>query len=336
MRVLASARDMGAANMLVPMVPEFQKRGCDITLLAEEGGIAHNRFNEKGVPYTLTAPISAEEVLDRHDPKILVTGLAGPRHFENDLDFAARTRGIPVVNLEDYWGVHARSCLEPDLFVTIDETAVALIREKYQSAAVCVAGLISILPFEPRPEIREQFEEMRATGVKIVLFADGGLPCEPNLKLTLASLAMTKMPWRLCTSFHPKAVNAKMPGSETTWGERWNSFLRELRNEGMVFDTDARGDETAMLADATCSSYSSLLFLAAAVEKHAISLWTPESEQAFFVATERRKAPLLLKEGYPVLRAPYSLDAILASTPPIFDVKPFDARVAVEAILRLA
>ena len=332
--VLALARDMGSANVIGPIVQELRNRGFKVVLFAEEDGKGIDKFRQAGIDFSpLLAGSSLEDMVHTYNPEVVITGLSSPRHLESDLDREARKRGIPVVNVEDYWGVHARCVAPPDLVITIDKTSAVLVHQAYPKARLCIAGLAGILPVIPRPEGMEKFDQLRRnSGAKIVVFTDGDIMCKPGLRLLCECIRLTKMPVRLVPNFHPKYVNAPMPGYAGTWGERWEEVLQPLRDIGGVCDIACTGDEAAMLADATVSSFSTLLFRAANMGKHAITVWTEAAAAHVGRVANLKEAPLMMKGGFPVIREPVPLDDILASTPPRLNINPFDAAVAADAV----
>lgn len=332
--VLALARDMGSANVVGPIVQELRRREYKVALFAEEGGKGIDKFRQTGIdflPLFPDQPIST--LIHTYEPRAVLTGLSSPRHLESSLDLEARKRGIPVVNVEDYWGVYTRCVVPPDLVVTIDESSAALVRRAYPDATICIAGLAGILPVTPRPEMVEMFDQLRRdSGAKIIVFTDGDAMCEPGLRLLGESLSLTKTPVRLVPNFHPKYVNAPMPGYAGTWGERWEEVLQPLRNIGVVCDIACTGDEAAMLADVTVSAFSTLLFRAAHTGKHAVTVWTEEAKKHLKRVGNLDETPLMMRGGFPVIREPMPLDDILASTPPPLGVGQFDATVAADAV----
>jgi len=325
---------MGSANVIGPIAQELRSRGFKVVLFAEEDGKGINKFRQAGIDFSpLFAGSSLEDMAHTYNPQVVITGLSSPRHLESDLDKEAQKRGIPVVNVEDYWGVHARCVVPPDLVITIDKTSAVLVHQAYPKARLCIAGLAGILPVIPRPEVMEKFDQLRRnSGAKIIVFTDGDIMCETGLYLLCECIRLTKTPVRLVPNFHPNYINAPMPGYAGTWGKRWEEVLQPLRDIGGVCDIVCTGDEAAMLADATVSSFSTLLFRAAHTGKHAVTVWTAEAAEHMGRVTNLKEAPLMMKGGFPVIREPVPLDDILASTPPRLNISSFDAVAAAAAV----
>lgn len=336
---IALFRDIGAGNVVRPTVSALGDRGVSIPLCAEQKGAAAARLEQLGVSaYILPENFDAESLLRDFNPSFVITGLSSPRVLESALDRVAKDAGIPVIVIEDQFGTIERSVVEPDLVLTINETTARLVRKKYPNAKIVPVGLAGILPVTPRPEVVAQFEELRqATGAKIFVFTDGDVMCEPGLRIFIECLKLTKTPWRLVPNFHPKYVNAVVPGEALTWGQRWNAVIdnEHLREQGFVVDIACTGDEAAMLADAIASSFSTLLFRAAREGKHVITVWTPEMVPHLKRVSGLDETPLMLMGGYPVVYEPQPLDEILASTPLPLDLEPFNAAKAADEVLTL-
>lgn len=333
---LAVVRDMGAANVVGPTAVELRRRGHKVLLFAEKGGKAGECLAHLNIPCGFVK--TSEEVkrlVEVYNPNVVISGLSSPCHLELICDLEAAARGIPLVQIEDFWGVHTRSEIEPDLLVTIDDVAAALVRKKYSSAVqIVIAGSPGVSSVKPRSSLTTAFDEIhRREGRKIIVFTDGGGQCASGLLLLIECLKLTRIPWVLVPKFHPKFVSSLMPRTNKTWGVYWYNLLEPVRDH--VYERDESTEEVVLAADATASAYSTLLITAAAAGKTALTLWTPMAAERLWAEAKLPETPLMMYRGFPVLRKPQPLDRILAVPPPTLDLKPFDARIAADAILAL-
>lgn len=329
--MLALVRDIGAGNVVAPIMEELRRRGHTTLLLAEEDGRAR---------YGLTGPFTIinKEMLDArfagHAPDVVITGLSTPRVLEHTLDVLAKRAGIPLVQVEDYWGCHVRSRHTADLYVTIDTAAERLLQRSRPSAGSVIAGFAGIAPVAVRPELAEVLAVIRRERkTKILVYPDGGPECERALPMLVDSILQTPGLF-LVPKFHPKMDQVTHPEGGT-WGQWCRAVLHPLRNCGRVIELAAPTDEVVEAADGVVSGYSTTLIRAAAAGKVALTLWDDIIRKELTCATGLDKTPLMLDGRFPVLKHAMSLDSLLQERQPVLDIKPFDARIAADAIVRL-
>ena len=329
-------RDMGTGNVVSPILLELQKRGHHTALFIEKGGKAEGRVKHPASVLENLDEIRA--ALEAEKPDVVIAGLSAPgRNLEGTFEEVARAYGIPVVHAEDSLLAFARSGMQADLILSIDEAAASLARARCPHANIAVIGFGGIMPIVPRPEVVEQFDQMRQqTGAKILYCNDADpLDSESTVKLLVDSILLTQTPVRLIFMPHPKFAPVIVAGGRTQ-GEVLQDVIAPLRAKGLLMQCPkgADGDEGVMLSDATCSGYSTLLGRAAASGKTALTLRTAEAVRAFKQYTGLDETWLMLmKKGFPVIEKPAPLDNILAASVPPFNVKPLDVGVAADAIV---
>jgi len=337
-KIVGFVRDMGAGNVVSPILLELQKRKHRTMLYIEKGGKAEGRIKH---PAEILG--SAEEIelaLVRERPDVVIVGLSSPnRNLEGMFEMVARSFGIPVVHAEDYLRAFVRSDMQADLILSIDESAAVLARAECPNAKVVIAGFAGIMPITLRSEVAEEFNRVRReTGAKILYCNDADpRDSESTVKLLVESILLTKIPVRLIFSPHPKYAPVIVAGGRTQ-GDVLQDVIATLLERGLLMQCPpgADGDEGVMLSDAMCSGYSTLLGRAAASGKTAITLRTPEAARTFKEATGLDETWLMLmKGGFPVIEKPTPLDDILATPVPSFNVKPLDVVIAADAILEI-
>lgn len=339
LRIAGFVRDIGAGDAVSPILLELRRRGHETILFVEKGGKAEGRVAHPAVIIQTIEEI--DSVLSSIRPSIVVIGLSSPRYLEAVFEENARSLGIPVVHAEDYLKAFDRSALQADLILSIDETAAMLARQSCPDSKVVVVGFAGIMPIVPRESMRQEFDRVRReTGAKILFCGDADpADSESTIRLLVESILLTKTRVRLIFSPHPKyAPIVVAPGR--TQGDVLQDTITPLREKGLLMQCpqDANGDEVAVLADATCSNYSTLLGRAAAAGKMAITFRTPEATKNFKEVTTGRTPGLdktwfmMMAKEFPVIEEPTPLDEILSMMTPPFRVKPLNVVVAADAI----
>ena len=323
-------RDIGAGNVVAPVMEELRRRGHTTLLLAEEDGQAHQRLTG---PFTVINKETLNARFAGHAPDVVITGLSIPRALEHALDVLAKRAGIPLVQVEDYWGCHVRAEVEADLYITVDAAAKRFVEDKHPHAPVAVAGFAGIAPVKPSIELMQAMASLRAGGRTVLVYPDGGPECKRALPMLVASILRTPGLF-LVPKFHPKMDQVTHPEGGT-WGQWCRAVLHPLRNRGSVIELAAPTDEVVEAADGVVSGYSTTLIRAAATGKIALTLWDDIIRKELKCATGLDKTPLMLDGRFPVLKRAMSLDSLLQERQPVLDIRPFDARIAADAITRL-
>lgn len=334
-KIVGFVRDMGTANVVVPVLNELKGRGHTTLLFIEKGGKAEGRVKHLASVLGNVAEIRA--ALEQEKPDVTIAGLSAPgRNLEGVFEESARSYGIPVVHAEDSLLAFARSGMEADSILSIDEAAATLARQACPHSKVVVVGFAGIMPMEPRASTTEEFQRVRQeTGAKILYCNDADpRDSESTVKLLVDSILLTQTPVRLIFSPHPKFAPVIVSDGRTQAGVL-QDVIAPLRERGLLMQcpSGADGDEGVMLSDMTCSGYSTLLGRAAASGKIALTLRTLEAVRAFKEYTGLDQTWLMLMNGgFPVIEKPTPLDEILAAPRLPFNVKPLDVSVAADAI----
>jgi len=329
--VLMLARDMGAGNVLGPTSVELRKQGHDVYMLAEEGGQAMNRLK---VPFDVVDEAALRRKLKTKRPGVIVTGLSSPRCLETHLDEYAACVGIPLVHIEDYWGCHKRTDFSADLVVTVDETAACLAQIANPGHKVVVAGFAGISPVTPNAALFSRMAEVRTRGGYTLVYPDGGPECELALPMLVQSILRSRTRIVLIPKVHLSFKNVAHPSGNGSWDDWCREQIRPLREKDATLDVSDPTDAVCEVADGVVSCYSSTMFRPAVKGKLALTLWDDFIKAQLLESTGLHQTPLMLAGEYPVLDAPRSLDGLFRSWPK-YDLKPFDAKTAADAILQL-
>ena len=112
--------DMGAANMVAPIVQVLSKQEHGVFPVLERLGI--DRWPE--VCEVLPIPVTGEPavMLGHYHPDVVVVGTSFPNHLEGSFARAAQEFGILLVVVEDFWGGFRRLGLlrAPNLVLTLE------------------------------------------------------------------------------------------------------------------------------------------------------------------------------------------------------------------------
>jgi len=282
--LLFVSKDMGGANVGIPLVRLAIESGYKEVVVAE--GLAAGKYEDagfrlyfKGTVNFSDEPFSldAERVVQKLEPSAVVTTLGVPIYLEQEFGFAANHLGIPLVFLEDFWGVHIRSQAKPDLVLSIDQRASEIARERYGSVpTIAVVGnhaVSNALRLEVPSELQEIVGGLRRKFGRVLVCTVYGTHGSKQIQLLKECLNKTP-DWVLIPRFHPKMVNLPGPTGKT-FGDEWHELLEEL-GERVVYVESKVSDPLVGLADATLSDFSTMLTTSLAFGRPAISVVTPE------------------------------------------------------------
>lgn len=139
MRVLLACRDAGAAMQLLAVSHALRDAGDTVAWVTTEPATSLVRGAGEVVAWDSGDAVAA---LDAIAPHVVLTGVSAPGpSIESAATRAARTRGVPVAALQDYWGyVHDDHAAVPDVWLVLDEVAAQLTRTRTSGAACRVVG----------------------------------------------------------------------------------------------------------------------------------------------------------------------------------------------------
>ncbi len=337
MKVLFVAKDMGGANVALPLAKVCRGKGDDVVVITE--GLASAMFEKenfslyfKGTinfseePFTL----DAKKVLLKSRPQLIVCGHGGPINLEREFAIAANVLRIPLVAIEDFWNCSIRLEARPDLVLTLDEYAASLAHKAYPRAKIVIVGnpgvsmvgQISCLPEVDK--LRERFDT-------VITYIGAGSWTEEEIDFLLSCLKMTSGNWCIIPRFHPKWETQLHPCGQP-YGKIWRQKIEVLGERVVYLDQIKSTDPIAASADITIASFSTLLTTAAAAGKVAISIWLPQAKESLFKQAKLKAVPIV------ALDCAYSLEQPmpLVFSPPLASarakLKPYDAQVAYQAL----
>lgn len=340
---LAFARDMGAANMVVPLGVELRKRGHTVFICLDRGGKAVEQYPSFTAVYQ---PAYFDYLMSQRKVDAILNGLSSPRgELESWLDAQAPLlRDAPLlVQCEDYWGAYTRSKVAPHGLITIDRAARRLARGAGMRGHICTAGFAGISPVKADMAIQLAMRQHRVEvpGVQILVYPDGGPECELALPMLVESILQTRASVTLVPKFHPKFKKVKHPQGGT-----WDGWCRQqlvpLYEAGRVLHIEGPTDQVVACADGVASGYSTLLMRPATMGKLALTLWDPVIEQQLGRETGLKQTPLMLQharfpewERFPVLTHVTPLDPFFETQQPTLVLPAFQPGKAAAFVLSL-
>lgn len=340
-RILAVAKDLGAAGVVAPLV-KLLKEKHEVSIVLE--GLASGVFREHGlmellfqgsvdfkkVPFTL----NEHGILSAANPDLVVTGLSSPINLEDYIARAANFRKIPLVCVEDIWGSSVRTSATPQHLLVYDHFAAREARKRFPEATITIVGNSGVNPLQGwNRNVRLKVEELRQKFGRVVVYVGGGLRTTKELELLVACITLTDNFGGLIAKFHPKYKNTNGPDGRPLY-EVWSEILEPLRAKGRVIEMSEKTDEIVVEADITTASFSTLLTTALAAGKTAIVLDTPEGREDLEKQTGLTEYPHVALGLAPAVDAQRSLDAF--GPPDRAFVKrtlaPYDPKKAADAI----
>ena len=108
-RILAACKDMGGANILLPVVKRLRQEKFDTTLIGYETSEAF--FRQKGIAFNTISDFglsqanekSMAELISKTEPSLVLLGTSANKSIEKPLTEAARKQGIKTLAILDFW-----------------------------------------------------------------------------------------------------------------------------------------------------------------------------------------------------------------------------------------
>ena len=339
-KVLFVSKDIGGSKVIIPLALEVVKNGHDDIVITE--GLAAQRFEQEEFPLYFKGTINfqkepfsvnARSVLKHVEPDLVVVSLGSPIHLESIFVAAACIHGIPVVAVEDYWGGSTRlQTISPNGILTLDEYGKEIAEKRFPNAFVEIVGNSGISSVTPGVQASSFFDELKNTYECVYAFVGEGNSTTENLELLFKCLERTDANWCLIPRMHPKHEKDVISGTQETCGELWKRMLAQLGNR-VVYAPDFTSDEVVACADATISSFGTLLTTAAYAGKTAISLQTPESMDCLQRQNGNIVVPIVALGCAHKVDCPFDL-SFLGPCPREArqKLKPYDSEAAYKAI----
>lgn len=282
LKMLFVSKDMGGAEMGVPLAEAAREAGHEVLLAVE--GLAADRFifktiegpagtklevkrfspvfkgtvDFRDIPFTL----DAEALVRKTNPDIVVVTMGSPINIEDLIGAAANACIRPLAAVSDGWGslTRPKKCTA-NLMLTLDEVdadiAQANFTHSFETVIVGDHAIRKLRTLKISDEIRQKMDALKRERGRVILFAGGGSDyTTPEIALLVQCLKKTPGNWVVVKRYHPKHAERKAPDGRT-YREVWDENFAELGDRAIELPTN-EGDAVAALADATVSGFSTM------------------------------------------------------------------------------
>lgn len=281
MRVLFVTRDNGGFNVARPVAEAFKTAGHEVRIAAEMYSI--QRWHDAGwkPSYAANLEIGSREiregaraVLANFKPELVITAFGGPIGIEEEIGLAANQADIPLVGLEDIWGVSFRSQAIPNLLFTLDEAGIKMLsgREVLKGTIIKAYGQPALSDLALSRDDEKAVHELRKKHGRLIVFGGEGDGSIDILHVLLMSLLQTNQDYfAIIPRFHPTERNDKL---HMLTLKRHLELFDRVRPGHIIYPDIASADVLATLCDMTVSGVSTLLLYAAMNQRMAVSVDT--------------------------------------------------------------
>lgn len=330
-KLLFVSKDIGGTKMLVPIASEAKNRGHKIYVVAEgNGAFLWPRAD------MISFAVSSLEFLKTIQPDAVLMEFPFSANFAKNIGIQANQLDIPIILVEDYWGVCRRlSEVRLGLVLTIDEYAKKIAMETVgRNIPVEVIGnhaVANIEKYPPPAEVLEILSVARRRFQEIFIYV-GGNVVEADLRLLVSSLLCTPGNWGLIPCYHPNYRDCVDRSSGKKCSEVWNAMLDPIADRVVRCDS-ITSDSLAVLGDACFSAFGSSVSTAIRAGKPVVILSTPESDTAL-KRVNLEEVPWLALGAAGMIRTPQNIRPFLV--PPSKEVRnkfmPLNPFIAVNSI----
>lgn len=305
-RILVVTKDIGGGfNTLRPVVNLLRKEGHEVTIVAE--GLSLGKWMDAGEAVYHGAPPAGQynpTTKVRHDidvmdtftevhPDAVITELGTPINLAMTFGLAANRRKIPLVFIEDLWGVHVRSHATPQLVCSIDEFGAVMARGEYMLSTgtkVVVTGnpaFDALKNVKPNVALSGLLSGVYANGKRVVVALGQDESTTPMLEGLVEALEREGN-YILIPRFHPKYF------SNSDLMSRWHSILDGVKKGSVLWLNNESTHEVMACAHVAVSIYSTALVEAAMLGAIPVSWMSPVGQEKMAVALGGlRKFPLV-------------------------------------------
>lgn len=347
MRALVYVKSAGPAQLVIPLIKLMQENGDDVRVIADAPAVDECKKHGIGlyfggptnkIAYDSFSPEAARDMMIGLDPDVLIAAPDGnPFMSERGLIEGATLASVPVVLMEDFWGVSNRISERANLYLVLDKYAEELVKKRRlgeHSARVIVMGNHAARAVTPSHEALRFMYGLKQRFAHVFCYLGGGTEATgPELKLLVQSLAMSDIgSWCLIPRFHPGYAKIPSPSGKI-WRDVWYDEL-ELPSDRLIFTEELETEDVVVLSDVSFGGNSTDFTKAICAGKRAISLLTEETQKS--IEREQapgRKVPMVALGLAEQITKPTDLAPLL--TKPLSDsskLKPYDPEVAYKAI----
>lgn len=345
-KYLVASGSVGGSHVAIPFAIEARKAGHEVIVVSDGRAADHfedagfrlyfkGTLNFTGEPFTL----DAMAVLEKQKPDAVVATRGGPTYIESCFDQPANALGIPLVLAEDWWANCFLCQGRPNLILVADKIGAELAEWHISGVETAVVGnhaVKSARDLAVPSAVEREISRLKKRFGTMIFFAGGGYETADVITFFKKCLAMTPSSCAVIPRFHPSYFFLSAPSGKT-YGEEWKASFGEIGDRVSYVEAPS-GEVLAKAADVTVANWSTLLTVAAASGKQAISLLTREERDTY---KERfpRGFPLVLMGLAADVAKPCDLSRYFNKRPPKKFVtrwlKPYKPALALAAVERL-
>lgn len=274
-RILVVTKDIGGGfNTLFPVVQLLRKEGHEVTVVAE--GISLKKWMGAGEAVyggvgksdasLLRYDIEMADVFAEVNPDAVIAELGAPIHLAEIFAIGANRRNIPLIFVEDLWGVHSRSQAVPQLVCCIDEFGAEMARGRYISGSTRTRVVVTGNPaFDVLSGVRANsalsslLDGGYVHGKRVVVALGQDESTTPMLEGLVEALEREGN-YVLIPRFHPKWMSDP---SKAEHCQRWHSILDGAKRGSVLCLNNESTQEILTKAHIAVSIYSTALVEAA-------------------------------------------------------------------------
>ncbi|HEY4486823.1 MAG TPA: hypothetical protein VJB70_03795 [Candidatus Paceibacterota bacterium] len=326
-RIPFVSKDNGGAAMVVPLAVEVRAHGHIVEAIAE--GLATKHFEKADFRFYFQGTVDFQKdpfILDslrvlRHiSPEVVVVSAGSPIHLERQFAITASQLQIPLVCVEDYWGVSSKlqpTRATPQLVLSIDSYGKAIAQELYPSAAIQIVGhheIKAITDAQNDTAGLAIFAEKTRGFDHTCVLVGGGAYTTAEIKLLVQSLKKSSGKWCLVPRFHPKTL-AWSSEDGRTLEDVWKELLGPL-GDRVVYVPGVKTETVVAGADVVASGFSTLMSGSAYIGKPTVCLKTKETMESLLAQSNGilNEVPVVALGCADVMESPVDLATFLGKT----------------------
>ncbi len=285
-RIIAVFGDIGGCKETVPALALLKERGHAIDIVIDGGPLAKALTV---LPDSLGPTMTGRMPVVTDAPDAIVIGTSATAAFaQNSWTDFGRSRGIPVVWVEDLYGTGEREIVRasggPDVLCVIDDAAAGIARAVWPKAAIAICGKPTFARLNAmiadQPKIRRTVRDRLALkeGEKLLTFFSGGQSPADELRAVDGMYALRETRGlRMAMRLHPKLATADRVSIEGRFA-LWPAGV--LTDSEPTYKTDA--EELTLASDVMVCSWGSTQGYAAVLARVAtvVLMFGPREERA--------------------------------------------------------
>ncbi|MEK7066168.1 MAG: hypothetical protein AAB965_01180 [Patescibacteria group bacterium] len=304
-KILVVTKDIGGGfNTLYPVVNLLRKEGYEVTVVAE--GLSLKKWMGSGEEVyggagkcdasLMRYDIEMADAFEEVRPDAVIAELGAPIHLAEVFALGANRRDIPLIFIEDLWGVSSRSKAIPRLVCSVDDFGRFMATEQYSlggDTKVIATGnpaMDALANVRASDSLQNSLGGVYTRGKRIVVALGQDESTTPMLEGLVEALEQEGN-YILIPRFHPKWLSDP---SKAEHCNRWHSILDRAKRGSVLWLNNESTHEILTLSHIAVSIYSTVLVEAAILGTIPVSWMSPIGQEKMAQALGGlRKFPLV-------------------------------------------